>query len=166
MVTVSDATYLQVLGTLLAEERPLSAYYYGYARIDVLRLLMSALPPGSVQAMSMAGDLAATGKLECQLKGVVFWDEGGHAAELMVRDYRWSSTDQLKKVVEWGGRHPPRVCFFAGDAVKTDQHDAYAWETRNGCLIGRQKASQPELWRSLESLNQKRYEMARAHAEQ
>ncbi len=140
----AKSDYLSTLEAVLAEERPSSAYHYGHARLDVLHLLVATLPTGSVQAMVMGAEIPEAARLEFRRQGVIFWEEGGHAADLIVRDYRWTSIDQLKRAVEWGGRRPPRIYFLAGDAVNVDRPDSYAWVERDGCWIGRQGAE----WKS------------------
>lgn len=127
---------VESLLALIAEERPYGAYYHGNADLGLLRALVSALPPGAVQVMELGESISDAQRIEFYRHGVMFWSEGGHPADLSVRDTTFHA-DQLRSIIEFHGRRPPRLFFLIGDATLTPQHDGYAWAWSGECLIGR-----------------------------
>jgi hypothetical protein len=136
----NESDYSQkTLDTLLAlveAERPSGAYYHGKADLKILRALVSVLPPGAVQAMVMEGSLSDAQQVEFYRHGVMFWSEGGHRADLSIRDTPFYE-GQLHDIVEFYIRRPPPLLFLIRDATLTPLHDAYAWTWTGDCLIGK-----------------------------
>lgn len=131
----SHAT-LDTLLAFVAAERPSGAYYHGKADRNILRALVSAFPPGAVQAMDMNGSFNEAERIEFYRHGVMFWSEGGHRADLSVRDTAFYE-GQLHDIFEFYRRRPPPLYFLIGDATLTPLHDAYAWTWAGDCLIGK-----------------------------
>jgi len=162
-VTGQEVTtpYLVTLRAVLDAERPSTARNYGAARLDVMRLLVARLARGAVQAMLMGGSLTDEERIEFAHHGVIWWGEGGHAAELDLRDTGWGAPDRLQKIVDFHRGASPRIYVLADEATKVDLPDAYAWERRGPCMVGINKDPRPAFWQEVEDLRHRRIDITR-----
>lgn len=150
--------YLPWLKSVLMENQVGSAYYSGYAKSDVLDLLLEILPTGCVQAMILKGCKSDEERERYNLRGVIFWDEGGPRGELGIRDCEWDYPDQLRTIVSWKSKPAPRILFLANEATQVDRHADYKWKNVGDALVGIQILSNANTWMRVQKQHLEWYE--------
>lgn len=123
-----------------------TVHYTGAADEGLLRALLAHQPKLELSAMDMLNRWSSATRFfwdeyeslgmeypECPdwLEGIPFYQEGTPDHEIGIRDWPWDSSDQLKKMIAFTGRRPPKLLILTGLALMNTVSVTGAFEGSN-----------------------------------
>lgn len=141
--------YLESLEHLLHSYRPRSVHYVGYAHPEVLTCLMSVVKADHISVMDYwnrygletefdydTGERVHDCLLPKEFHAITFYVEGGPESELLIFDMPWHFDYQLRKILKFKAKNPPRYILLSDEAMQVELHQKYSWTDQESCLIG------------------------------